>query len=243
MASFDGLEVDVGDKKTLEVVSSDTAGNTLPSVSAEVVVSSPSAEETTYHSGDMRQSETALYLDVLFDEPGFWYLDVRITNAGGQESDNGYIRAVTKAPAEMSLLTREVWHDYLSEEAMAAGAARLQKLISAAEEKVLERYRETTPRTRDLILEEHYDSDIRLDGWIETDQGEPDLTAMDSELLDGLRRVVARLVGHEVTTPDSHILRIDQGERRVDYKPDAGELPSGIYLPLTDFDERRRFHF
>ncbi len=71
MADFDGLQVDVGDKKTLEVVSSDSAGNELPDVNAEVVVRSPSGDETTYTNADMRQSDAALYLDVLFDEPGF----------------------------------------------------------------------------------------------------------------------------------------------------------------------------
>ncbi len=143
----------------------------------------------------------------------------------------------------MALLTREVWHQYLSEEAMQAGPERLQRLTSAAEEKVVNRYRETTPRTRDLILEEYYDSDIRLHGWIEDDNGDPDLEQMDEDLLHALRTVIARLVVHEVTSPDQHVLRIDQGERRVDYKPDAGELPSGIYLPLADFDERKTFFF
>ncbi|MCS3827437.1 hypothetical protein GGP85_002907 [Salinibacter ruber] len=235
--------VNVGDTKTIKVVAEDASGTKLPDPDVEVTTTSPSGSEATYTNKDMSEAERVYYLDLSFEEPGFWHVHIELSSAGSAEVQTGYVRAVATAPEQMDLLTREVWHEYLSEEAMAVGPERLQKLISAAEEKVVERYRETTPRTDNLILEEYYDSDIRLHGWVEDDNDDPDLQAMDEDLLDALRRVIARLVDHEVTSPDSHILRIDQGERRVDYKPDAGELPSGIYLPLTDFDERRRFFF
>lgn len=244
MASFDGLEVDVGDKKTLEVVTSDSAGNKLPSVEVEVEVVSPSGEAATYDKSDMRQSETAAYLEVLFEEAGFWHVRIEITNAGGQETDAGFIRAVSREREEMSLLTMEVWEKYLTEQALQEGPGKLQTLVQSAEERVIERYRETTPHASEApILDAAYDADIRLDGWVEDEDGEPDLEEMDAELLDAIRRVVATLVDHEAGSPDRDILRVEQGEREVEYNPDAGELPADAFLPLTSFDIRTRYFF
>lgn len=241
MADFDGLRVDVGDKKTLEVVSTDSSGSKL-NVDAEVAVAAPSGASTTYTNADMTESDSTLYLELLFDEAGYWHVHVKVEEAGGQETDSGYIRAVTKAPVELQLLTRDVWHEHLSEDAMAEGPETLHPLIQAAEKRVIDRYREKSPRTDNLIVESHYDNQVRLDGWVETND-DPDLQQIDSGLLDALRRVVASLVDHDVTSPDQHVLSMSQGDRSVDYTEDAGELPSGMYAPLRPYDDRRRFHF
>jgi len=240
MADFD-TTVDVGDKKTLELISSDPAGNELSDVDAEVIVSSPSGESTTYDETDMTQNGASLFLEVLFDEAGYWFFDLQVTKAGGQESDSGFVRAITRAPADLRFFTRDVWPDYLSAEAMWEDPEEIMRLAAEAERTVVDRYRETRPDGRfqiEGIDGEPLEEDVQLDGWIEDDQDNIDLDRTDDALIDALRATVGAVVEWHLERPDEaeHVESKSQGDRSVTFR--SKDLPSSVYGPLRRFDTR-----
>lgn len=140
------------------------------------------------------------------------------------------------------ILTPPNYDSFLSESAM--NADRLELMVVRAENKVIDRYRETRPDDR---IEDYFGGSIeghmvQLDGWIESDDGTLDLQQADDELLFALRDAVARIVEFWVDKPDEaeHIARKDQGDRRVDFRDK--DLPSSVYAPLHRFDERDVWH-
>lgn len=137
------------------------------------------------------------------------------------------------------ILTPPHYDKFLSEEAM--DASRLELMVVRAENKVMDRYRETRPDGRFQIegvdggpLEE----DVQLDGWVESDDGTLDLQEVDNDLLFALRDTVARMVEFWVDKPDEaeHVARKDQGDRRVDFRDK--DLDASVFQPLRRFDER-----
>ncbi|WP_251961582.1 hypothetical protein [Salinibacter ruber] len=141
------------------------------------------------------------------------------------------------------ILTSEAQNDFLSQEAL--DASRLDLLIVRAETRVLNRYRETRPDGRfqiEGVDGEPLEQEVRLEGYRETDAGDPDLQEMDEELLFAIRDTVARIVEHEAQKPDEakHVERMDQGDRRVDFRDK--DLPSSVFSGLRRFDERSAWH-
>jgi hypothetical protein len=105
---------------------------------------------------------------------------------------------------------------------------------------VVDRYRERLGHGGSPL---HFDSvgaatEVQLHGWVESDDGTLDLQEVDDELLFALRDVVARIVEFWVDKPDEaeHIERMDQGERRVDFR--EKDLDASVFQPLRRFDER-----
>ena len=124
-------------------------------------------------------------------------------------------------------------------------AQTLSRLAERAERKVLNRYRETDAHDngQDLILDEYYGREIRLDGYVEQEDSEQiDLERSDDRLIEALRETITRIVEFWARKPDEaeHVSRLDQGERRVDFR-DKG-LPTSAFSPLRPFDERRVWH-
>lgn len=136
------------------------------------------------------------------------------------------------------ILTSAEQTSFLSTEAQ--NADKLDLKIVRAEHKVLDRYRETDTRTDNLILDAYYDADIRLDGYVEDDQGDPDTTNMDADLLFALRDAVARIVEFWVEKPDEHVESKSQGARSVSFRDK--DLDASVYSPLRPFDQRRIWH-
>lgn len=137
------------------------------------------------------------------------------------------------------ILTTDVQPQYLTDEAF--NADELELIVDRAERKVVDRYREIDARSDDLVRDVHYDADVRLDGWAETDEGDPDVDAMDDGLLDALRTTIALVVEHVADKPDEHVSRLRQGERTVEFRDK--DLPSNVYRPLDRFDARTPFAF
>jgi hypothetical protein len=138
------------------------------------------------------------------------------------------------------ILTTAAQPDYLSSEAFQAD--ELELMVDRAERKVLGRYRETDTRSDDLILDEHFGRDVQLEGYVEDDQGDPDLQEMDAGLLDALRAAIAAIVEFEVDRPDEaeHVDSMSQGDRQVSFKDKS--LPSSVFSPLRSFDRRSVWH-
>jgi hypothetical protein len=159
------------------------------------------------------------------------------------------------------ILTQDVQDDYLTNEAL--NSSDLTLLIERAEVKTINRYRETRPEGRfqiEGIDGEPLEEDVQLDGFVEPSGGGAgmmgigplyphnspestgpkiiDLQASDERLVRALRATVARIVEFWVDKPDEaeHISRLDQGERRVDFRDK--DLPSSVYAPLRRFDQR-----
>lgn len=138
------------------------------------------------------------------------------------------------------ILTASSQTDYLTDEAYQH--SELELLIQKAERKVLNRYREVAGRSDDLILEDHYDSGIRLDGYVEADDETIDLQESDAALVDSLRAAVANIVEFWVDKPDEaeHVSRRVQGDRTVEFRDAA--LPSSVFAPLRSWDRRRAWY-
>lgn len=143
----------------------------------------------------------------------------------------------------IQILTTEHWSDFLSDEAI--GADRIELLVKRAEKKVLDRYRETEPDgrfTMEGVDGDPLEQSVQLDGWIEDDSGDPDVQAIGEELLFALRDAIARIVEFWVDKPDEaeHVARMDQGDRRVDFRDK--DLPSSVFSGLRRFDETGAWH-
>jgi len=242
MADF-GI-VDVGDRETLEVATFDSSDNALSSVAAEVLVSAPSGEETIYTESDMEDDGSSLLLDILFDEAGYWYLEIEAAAGGGQETDAGWVRAVERPPNDLRFFTRDVWPRHLSEESMQADPDRIIRIAAEAERTVTDRYRETRPDGRftiEGIDGEPLEEDVQLDGWIE-DDGTIDLQETDDALINALRATVGAIVDWHLGRPDEaeHVSRKVQGDRTVEFREE--DLPSSVFSSLRRFDERDVWH-
>jgi len=136
------------------------------------------------------------------------------------------------------ILTTSAQPNYLSSEAFQAD--ELELMVDRAERKVLGRYRE---HHRDsLILDAHFDNDIRLSGYVEANDGTIDLNESDDKLIDALRAAVAAIVEFWVDKPDEaeHIESKSQGSRSVSFR--QRDLPSSVFSPLRPYDERRSWH-
>ncbi|MCS4139599.1 hypothetical protein GGQ13_003054 [Salinibacter ruber] len=233
-------QVDVGDTKTVEVSAEDASGNKLPSPSVEVTVTSPSGEEERFGNADMSEAERTYYLDLTFDEAGFWHVRIELTSAGSTEVEQGWVRAREKAAAKLAFFRPGDWHAYLPEGVMQAGPRRLMQLARRAERLIVRRYQETDAhRSDNLILDEYYGRDIRLDGYVEQESSERiDLGKSDPRLVEAMREAAARIAQFYARRPEEaeYVERRDQGERRVDYRDK--DLPSSVFAPLRPFDER-----
>lgn len=235
MISLDTSEVTVGDKRQLSV--SPDADDVVLSL-LEAVFTAPSGTETTYAKSDFVEDSGTYTVSHKFDEAGFWHVRVVAEGGGGRDAESDYIRAVTRQPADLSLLTRDTWPTFLSEDVMTEDPEELMRLAERAERKVVDRYREVDTHTGDLILDNHFDADVRLDGWAEDDQGNPDLQEMDAGLLEALRESIANIVEFWVNKPNEaeHIESQSQGDRSVTFRDK--DLPSSVYAPLRRFDDR-----
>jgi len=139
------------------------------------------------------------------------------------------------------ILTPPNYDKFLSEEAI--DASRLELMVVRAEQKVIDRYRETRPDGRfqiEGIDGEPLEEDVQLDGWIESDDGTLDLQEVDNKLLFALRDSIARIVEFWVQKPDEHIESKSQGDRSVTFRDK--NLPTSVYTPLRRFDERDAWH-
>ena len=114
----------------------------------------------------------------------------------------------------------------------------LTRYIRKAESKVITRYTQTV--TRDDLLDVPITGElkqVRLDGWAETETGEPDPEAMDPSLLRALEEVIADIVIHMMTAPE-YAKSESMGDISVTYRDSAHKLDGSVYNPLASFDER-----
>jgi hypothetical protein len=158
------------------------------------------------------------------------------------------------------ILTQDVQDRYLTDKAL--NSSDLTLLIERAEVQTINRYRETRPEGRfqiEGIDGEVLEDDVQLEGFVgpsgdgtgmmgmgplyphnspAVDINVIDIGASDDRLVRALRATVARIVEFWVDRPDqaAHVARLDQGERRVDFRDK--DLPSSVYAPLRRFDER-----
>jgi len=65
--------------------------------------------------------------------------------------------------------------------------------------------------------------------------GDPDIERMSAELLDALRLTIARVFQYSEER-DSDILRIDEGERRVDFAENAGSRKRKLFRLLRPYN-------
>lgn len=134
------------------------------------------------------------------------------------------------------ILTSDEQPDFLSEEAQ--NASRLDLMVVRAENKILDRYREVRPdeQVADYFGESIEGPTVQLHGWLEEEQDNPDLDAMEDELVFALRDATARIVEFWVSKPDQHVESRSQGARSASFRDK--DLPSSVYAPLRPYDER-----
>ncbi|MCS3707186.1 hypothetical protein GGP62_002173 [Salinibacter ruber] len=237
MIDLDTSEVTVGDERQLSV----TPDANLTKL--EATFDPPSGEKTVYSLPDFDEDSGTYSLAHLFGEAGYWHVRIEAEAQVGQQAESAYVRAVSRETPDLEFFTRDVWPEYLSEEAMREDPTETMRLAEEAERRVIGRYREVSARTDDPLAFDTYGDvyhgDVQLDGFAEKDSSEQiDLEESDERLLDALRAAVANVIEWHAGRPDEaeHISRLDQGERRVDFRDK--DLPSSVFSPLRPFDDR-----
>jgi len=239
MIQLDTSEVTVGDARQLSL----TPDASLTSL--EATFDAPSSEETVYELDDFTENGGTYTISHIFDEAGYWRVRVLAEALVGQEAESGFIRAISREPADLEFFTRDVWPEHLSAASMQADPTEIMHLAEQAERTVLDRYRETRPDGRfqiEGIDGEPLEEDVQLDGFVEDDQDNIDLDRTADALLDALRATVGAIVDWHLDRPDEaeHIEERSQGDRSVTFRDE--DLPSSVYQPLRRFDERDVWH-
>jgi len=140
------------------------------------------------------------------------------------------------------ILTDDTWSEYLSDEAQKASRLRIR--VDVAEARVVDRYREKAAAyDSNLYFDESLANEgpdvVRLDGWEEESDGTPDVDAMPDKLVRHLRIVIAAVVEWRLDREQhDQVSRISQGSRSKTWDNDAPPLPSRLFRPLENFDER-----
>jgi len=118
----------------------------------------------------------------------------------------------------------------------------LSQKIDWAERMVIDHFREHDRVDDDPILDDYYDSDVRLDGWKEDANGQPDVDTMDADLVARFRECMVRILEAWAEDPGEVESEI-RGDRSWTYREDAGDVPSTVYNPLQPRDETSSFGF
>jgi hypothetical protein len=133
------------------------------------------------------------------------------------------------------ILTSSEYSNYLSQEAQ--GASQLDLRVQKAEIYVITRYRaeQETPLTFSFDATE---GDVLLEGWEEDASGDPDVSAMDNDLVDRLRIVIADVVEYRLQEGKREgVQSVSQGDKSRSYEKTV-DLPSRLFFPLEKYDQR-----
>jgi hypothetical protein len=136
------------------------------------------------------------------------------------------------------ILTSDTWDEWLPDSVLAE--SDLERTVDRAEQKVLDRYRESE---RGAPLDSFeadpvYLKPVQLRGWQVADDGTPDLDAMPEDLVRRLRDSISRIVTHWHEAPGGDIKSKSVGSRSVTYADQADKLPRSVYRPLRPYDDR-----
>jgi hypothetical protein len=133
------------------------------------------------------------------------------------------------------ILTSSEYSNYLSQEAQ--GASQLDLRVQKAEIYVITRYRaeQETPLTFSFDATE---GDVLLEDWEEDASGDPDVSAMDNDLVDRLRIVIADVVEYRLQEEEREgVQSVSQGDKSRSYEKTV-DLPSRLFFPLEKYDQR-----
>ena len=125
--------------------------------------------------------------------------------------------------------------ELLSSEALSH--ERLSVLLETVEKRIVNLYREECTCHWGTGCAQCSGYDVQLDGWEETNQGDPDYTAMDSDLKRALQLCVARVANRQASAPDEHVESESQGERSKTYRA-RPEIEFTDVAVLRPFDNR-----
>jgi len=114
----------------------------------------------------------------------------------------------------------------------------LRLKVWRAEQKVIQRYTEHEAGSVQAVREDTHATTVQLLGWEEDSNGDPDVSAMPSDLVTALRDTIARILTHWHETPDDNVKSRSVGSKSVTYEEDADKLPRSVYRPLRPFDDR-----
>ncbi|AUO79090.1 hypothetical protein [Salinibacter phage M8CR30-4] len=140
------------------------------------------------------------------------------------------------------ILSQSAQDELLSSKAQAAGDLAVR--VELAEIRVLGRYKEDRDAALDWYFEGRLDPSINVDlyGYREDEDGNFDPEASNDELVRRLRLVVAQVVNWSVRQEQTTFLDRERvGQKAVAYS-DVPEVPTRLFQPLNDYDEREPFH-
>jgi len=142
----------------------------------------------------------------------------------------------------MAEILTDAYFHLLSEQARSQKDIR--KRVELAEIRVLGRYKEDRDAALDWYFEGRLDPSINVDlyGYREDANGNFDPEASNDELVRRLRLVVAQVVNWSVRQEQTTFLDRERvGQKAVAYS-DVPEVPTRLFQPLNDYDEREPFH-
>jgi hypothetical protein len=133
------------------------------------------------------------------------------------------------------ILTDDVVTKYLPDSI--TGRDDLDQRVRKAEMYVITRYR----AEREAALTFDFDAtegEVLLEGWEETEDGTPDVSAMPDDLLDRLRIVIADVVEYRLQEEEREgVQSVSQGDKSRSYEKTVS-LPSRLFVPLEKYDQR-----
>jgi len=116
----------------------------------------------------------------------------------------------------------------------------LDEIVEKAEYYVVDRYRAHSRTTYGLRFAGH-PFPVMLDGWAETDNGNPDTGAMPQDLVRRLRIVIADVVAWRIKLEQQEGMEsISQGSESVSFS-ELDQLPSRLFRPLDKYDDSEPF--
>lgn len=139
------------------------------------------------------------------------------------------------------ILTQAQYDELLSSEAQAAGDTDLR--VELAEIRVIGRYREEREGALTWYYEGKVDPtlNVRLFGFREAEDGTIDLEASSQELVRSLRLVISSIVNWRYRQEETQMIDRERvGQKAVAYG-DVEEVPSRLFQPLDEYDERQPF--
>lgn len=132
------------------------------------------------------------------------------------------------------ILTSSDYDTFLSDDVQSQSDIDLR--VDRAEWAVVDRYRAHEEDDSLLRSDAFEPQPVMLEGWEEDADGNPDTSAMDDDLVQRLRAVIADVVEHTLAREDQKgVKSTSQGSRSVSYE-DMASLPSYLFRPLRQYD-------
>lgn len=139
----------------------------------------------------------------------------------------------------MRYILTSTHYDLLNDEVQSLSDIDLR--VEQAEMILIERYRQNEAIEDPLVFDGPQGL-VRIDGWKEDSNGNPDTNEMDQDLVRRLRIVTKNIVQWIYEQEKTEKIKSENvGQKSATYRDNIPSLPSRIFRPLDKYDNRKPF--